>query len=130
MQIYHGIDLIEIARIAKAKENPRFALRILTNSEQVEFSTLANHRQAEYLAGRFAAKEATYKALSQAVGTLNPTISWHDIEILKAHSGAPVLYLLGSARSILERYRIDTHAISLSHDRSHAIASVLLLGSR
>ncbi len=130
MQIYHGIDLIEIARIAKAKENPRFFLRILTKSEQAEYTTLTSHRQNEYLAGRFAAKEATYKALSQAAGKLNRSLSWHDIEILKANSGAPVLYLHGSARSISERHRIDHHTISLSHDRTHAIASVLLLGSR
>ncbi|MCC7434988.1 MAG: holo-ACP synthase [Methanoregulaceae archaeon] len=64
-----GLDLVEVDRVARAMRNPRFVRRILTPAER-EYC-----RTAEQVAGRWAAKEATAKALPFR-------LSWQDVEIL------------------------------------------------
>lgn len=63
-----GIDIVELDRIEKLHSRQEaFSKRILTPKEQAHFSTLSAHRQIEFLAGRFAAKEAFSKALEQVL---------------------------------------------------------------
>ncbi|WP_347552663.1 holo-ACP synthase [Pseudalkalibacillus hwajinpoensis] len=112
-----GIDLIELERIEKAiGRNAAFPVRILTKIELEEFEKLSGHRRVEYLAGRFASKEAYAKARGTGIGKL----SWHDIEVQKSEEGAP--YIKASA----EDERIH---ISISHSRQHAIAQVIIESS-
>ena len=77
----HGIDIIEISRIAKAVDSwgDRFLKRIYTNRE-IEYC----RGRAPELAARFAAKEAVMKAL----GTGHIGVSPQDIEILPDEKGA------------------------------------------
>lgn len=99
-----GIDLVEMVRIAKAMRNPRFVLRILTPRERLQALTV------EYVAGRWAAKEAIAKAWPQA-------LNWHDVEILSAPTGQPVAYIRGKSEGIL---------ISITHERTHAAAVAIV----
>ena len=113
-----GIDIVEIHRIqaAIARRGERFLRRVYTDAE------LALYRdRVPELAVRFAAKEATMKAL----GTGIRGIAWREIEVLPNRRGKPVLYLHGRARARAEALGIGELAISLSHERDMAIASVI-----
>lgn len=94
-----GVDLVSVARISEAMENPKFAERILRPDEMRE------EMSAQFLAGRWAAKEAIYKALGR------PRLTWQDIKILNAASGAPLATVSGC----------KIH-LSISHEREFAIA--------
>ena len=72
----------------------------------------------ERYAARFAAKEATMKAL----GVGWPKISWQDIEIVRG-GGRPELRLTGRAAALAGDGRL---AVSLAHDGGIAVAQVIL----
>jgi holo-[acyl-carrier protein] synthase len=114
----HGIDVVEISRIRAAIDSwgDRFLKRIYTEGE-IKYC----RGRLPQLAARFAAKEAVMKAL----GTGNIRGSWRDIEILPDRHGAPLVHLNGRARSRVDELGIDELAISLSHSREYAIASVV-----
>ncbi|HLR62943.1 MAG TPA: holo-ACP synthase [Lentibacillus sp.] len=111
-----GIDLIELDRIQHSvQRNGRFAGRILTQSEKAFYDALKNNRrQIEYLAGRFAAKEAFSKAAGRGIGKL----SFKNIEVTTDTYGAPVMDVAG-----YENWNIF---ISITHSRDYAVAQVVL----
>lgn len=100
-----GCDIVKIERIRKAMERESF-LRILTERERVLYEGLSTNRQSEWLAGRFAAKEAIYKAIH----TIHPCVL-SDIEVLTSECGAPYCTLT----------LCDIH-LSISHETDYAIA--------
>jgi holo-[acyl-carrier protein] synthase len=110
-----GLDLVEISRIEKAhKQSSRFAKRILSSREYQIFEKLSTHRQIEYLAGRFAAKEAYAKAKGTGIGE---GCSFTQIEIINEANGKPVLYF--------EEQAVKGF-ISITHTQSVAAAQVIL----
>jgi holo-[acyl-carrier protein] synthase len=120
--LFSGVDLVEIARIwaAIVRHKERFLERVYTEREVAQCQ-----ERTESLAARFAAKEATAKALG--TGIWRHGIAWTDIEIVRADHGAPSLHLHGAA---LQRATIlgwATWSVSLSHDREHAIAFVVAM---
>lgn len=110
-----GIDIVEIERIdGVMKRQPAFANKILTEKEKVLFDSMQGRRKIEFLAGRFAAKEAFVKA----VGTgISKQFSWHDITIEKEKSGRPIMSVEGVG---------DTLHLSISHSFSYAVAQVII----
>jgi holo-[acyl-carrier protein] synthase len=114
---YHGLDIIEIARVKRALDRwgARFLERVYTQAE-IE---LCQNRAPE-LACRFAAKEAVVKAFRDKSG-----ISWRDIEILPDQSGAPIVYLHGKAKTKAEQFGIEELIVTLSHSKEYALASVV-----
>ena len=113
-----GVDIIEILRIRQILERygERFLDRIFTAAE------IAYCRgRAPNLAARFAAKEATMKAL----GTGVRGVGWKDIEVVRQNSGAPGIKLYGRAKSRAQRLGIQEMALSLSPPREYAVASVV-----
>ena len=117
MAHYTGIDIIEIARIKKAvaRWGESFLHRVYTNSEL----KLYREKPAS-LAARFACKEAVMKLL----GTGRRGIHWREIETLSHPSGKPLLNLYGNAQSKASELGIKEIAVSLSHSKEYAIASV------
>lgn len=110
-----GIDLLEIQRIEKAySHNRNFAKRVLTRREHSHFIKLTEYRQIEFLAGRFAAKEAFSKAYGTGIGS---ELSFMDIEILPNQQNRPIL-----STPIYEG-RIH---LSISHSENFVVAQVLL----
>ena len=73
------------------------------------------------LAARFAAKEAVMKAL----GTGTRGIGWKDIEVTRKPTGEPEIALHGRAMVRARKLGIDRLAISLSHSKNYAVASVV-----
>ena len=113
-----GVDIIEIPRIKQVLDRygQRFLNRVFTLDE------IAYCRgRAPNLAGRFAAKEAAMKAL----GTGVRGVSWKDIEVIRADSGAPSLRLHGRAKKLAERLQVGEMSLSISHSREYAVAFVV-----
>jgi holo-[acyl-carrier protein] synthase len=104
-----GIDLADIRRIEVAMRNPRFVERILTPRERLLATTV------EEVAGRWAAKEATTKALGRRV-------LWHHVEILSEPTGKPVL-TLHESRMPSPGAKIF---VSITHERQYAAAVVVI----
>lgn len=116
-----GVDLIEIERVRKAldRHGARFLNRVFTEAEVVQ-----SCGRIESLAGKFAAKEAAAKALG--TGVWRNGIDWRDFEVCKdPDSGAPALQLHDAAAERALRLGLDTWSVSISHDRTHAIALVV-----
>lgn len=120
MKLSTGVDLVDIARIRDAVERhgERFVARIFTEAEQLEC-----HGRFESLAARFAAKEATAKALGCGIGV----VGWLDIEIRGDENHAPHLYLHGEAENLAKTLGLSTWSVSLSHTQSQAIAFVVAI---
>ena len=118
MTLRSGVDLLEISRLKEAVERhgERFLARIYTAAEREVCGG-----SAASLAARFAAKEAVAKALGSGLGP----VAWTEIEILRADSGAPLLFLHGKARALADELGLSEWAISLSHTRENAIALVV-----
>src|SRR5690625_3907677 len=111
-----GIDIVEIKRIEQlVNKSERFPKRILNENELIEYSKLRNKRRKyEYLAGRFAAKEAFSKALGTGIGE----VRFKDIEISSTQLGAPLLRADG--------YRQEQLHVSISHSELYAVAQVII----
>jgi holo-[acyl-carrier protein] synthase len=108
-----GIDVVEVARLARALERtPGLARRLFTAAEQ--------GRPVESLAARFAAKEAVAKALGAPGG-----LHWTDAEVVQLDNGRPVLRLTGGVAEEAEAQGITTWHLSLSHDGGVATAVVV-----
>ncbi|MBO8157343.1 MAG: holo-ACP synthase [Bacillaceae bacterium] len=112
-----GIDLLEIKRIEQIfKRNQRFAGKILSDREQNLFSHLASQRRkVEFLAGRFAAKEAYAKAAGTGIGK---NVAFHHIEILPDKNGKPEIYIDGIKK--------DGVFLSISHSEQFVVAQVII----
>ncbi len=104
-----GIDVVRIERV-----EPNLAKRILTDAEMEEFSR--RRESLEYLAGRFALKEAFFKAL----GTGLRGYSFKDVEFTTGELGEPVLRVMRDFRPVFKFAHV-----SLSHDFL-AVAVVVL----
>ena len=118
MALIVGVDIIEIPRVERvyARYGERFLRRVYTERE------IAYCRgRAPQLASRFAAKEATMKAL----GTGVRGIRWRDVEVVRGRGQAPRIELHGTARARADRLGMSDIALSLSHSKEFAVASVV-----
>lgn len=81
-----GLDVTELDRIQQAYERRQaFAERVLTERELLLFQQFTGTRKMEFLAGRYAAKEAFSKAYGTGIGKL----SFQDIEVLPGEKNKP-----------------------------------------
>jgi len=113
-----GVDIIEIARIERTYRDfgERFLARVYTERERDRYRGRVNE-----LAARFAAKEATSKAL----GTGIVGIRWREMEILPNRRGKPVLILHGRAAERARQLGLTDFSVSLTHSRTDAMAFVV-----
>jgi holo-[acyl-carrier protein] synthase len=121
MNLRTGVDLIELERVKATIERygKRFLERIFTPRELAEVG-----ENVASLAVRFAAKEATAKALGTGIGD----VGWQEIEILRGAARQPNLYLHGRASDLADSLDLETWSLSLTHNQSHAIALVVAIG--
>jgi holo-[acyl-carrier protein] synthase len=113
-----GIDIIEIDRVRQVldRHGQRFLDRVYTPLE-VAFC----RGRVPELAARFAAKEATMKAL----GTGARGVAWREIEVLPNRRGKPLVYLHGQAQRRAQDMGLEGVDISLTHSIDFAIAAVV-----
>lgn len=114
-----GTDIVEIDRIERAVRREGFLEKIFTTRE-IENLKRRNLRP-EFIAGRFAAKEAIVKAL----GTGFQGVGFKDIEIENDTLGKPLVILRGNAEKIASKDGNYIFHLSISHGRDNAIAYVV-----
>lgn len=119
-----GLDLVELSRIQSVLERhqERFLQRILTPAEQAALPE-GSHRIIEYVAARFAAKEAAAKALGTGIAK---GVGFQDLEVQRLESGQPMLVLHGNAKKRATGLGITSTHISLTHGKDVASAVVIL----
>ena len=116
-----GTDIVDTGRLRDvlARNGEAFIGRIYTEREQHE-----SGGRVEYYAGRWAAKEATAKALGCGMGAL---CSFTDIEISNDPYGAPVLNCTAAAALEMEKKHTTLRwHVSISHEHSFAVAVVII----
>ena len=120
-----GVDICETERIKEmiAEHGKNFLERTFTE-EELAYS-LGRPREAEHLAGRFAAKEAALKALGTG---WSGGISWQDVSVSILPTGEPQLTLSGRALEVAEERGIKRLHISLSHCHKYAVAMTVAEG--
>lgn len=119
-----GADIVRIDRIRATLERygERFARRILTEAEFVEFQK--NQRPERLLAKRFAVKEAVVKALGLGI---REGLAWNLIGVSHDHYGKPSIVYEGSALAYVESAEITESLVSISDEQEYAVAFVVLL---
>jgi len=105
-----GCDVVQVSRIEKMMSTQSVLKKVFHPSELLRF-------EAEHLAGIFAVKEATFKALGL------PSDSWLMIEVKYHPSGKPELVLA----SKIDKLKIQSMDCSISHDGGLAFAVVTVL---
>ncbi len=111
-----GVDICEIARMERALDrHPTMRARVFTPEEIAYCDSKA--RPAESYAGRFAAREATIKALGGYRGK-----RWQDISVTRHPSGAPIVALEGHAAGRAEMLGISRVLITFTHEKTNAVA--------
>jgi phosphopantetheine--protein transferase-like protein len=119
-----GVDLVDVGRFRRTlARTPTLTARLFTPSER-SYAEEARDPTQRY-AVRFAAKEAVMKALGVGLGA----IDWHDVEVRRAPSGAPSLWVGGRARALADDAGVGRWLVSLTHTVSTAEAVVIAVGS-
>jgi len=108
-----GIDIVEVNRIQKAVERwgDAFINHVFTPAE-IEGARKFKYPYQHY-AGRFAAKEAIFKAMGLS------HLTWHDVTIVNDADGKPICH--DNNRKFKNRL-----LISISHSRDYAVASAIV----
>ena len=123
MLVGTGVDLVEVARIARSIERfgERFLSRVFTPDEIAYCRAKATAAQS--FAARFAAKEAGAKALGTGI---QHGVSWKELEVRRFPGQRPTLHLSGRARAIAGQMGVVRVSLSLTHTAALAMATVHL----
>lgn len=114
-----GTDIVEIERIERSLERhgDKFAERILAPAEIELYQKTKN--KINYLAKRFAAKEAVSKALGTG---MRQGIDFVQLVISNDEIGKPQVTLEGKALAWSQQNKITKIHLSISDEKKHAIA--------
>jgi holo-[acyl-carrier protein] synthase len=120
-----GVDLARIARMRQVVErwDERFLRRVFTD-EEIAYCR-RRRDPIPHLAARFAAKEATLKALGTG---FSMGVSWREMEVRRERGEAPTMVLSGRCRHIALSKGGRHVLLSLSHDGDYALAQAMLIG--
>jgi holo-[acyl-carrier protein] synthase len=114
-----GIDAVDLERFrAVLARRPSMAERLFTPAERAYAARAAD--PVPRLAARFAAKEATMKALGVGIGS----VDFAEVEVVRA-GDAPALAVTGRAGELAARAGVDRWHLSLTHSQLVAVASVV-----
>jgi len=118
-----GTDIVCVERMQSSllKHGEKFARRILTDDELDDFKISAN--QSHFLAKRFAAKEATVKAMGLG---FSQGLSLRHIGVGHDDNGKPILEYYERAIELYEELGIGNSYISIADEKDHAVAFVTL----
>lgn len=118
-----GTDIVRVARMQQdiARYGEKFAERILTDQELDEFRR--SPQPANFLARRFAAKEATAKAMGTG---FSDGLHLHHIGVGHDANGKPLLEFSGRALEFIRAKGITTVHVSLADEEDNAVAFVTL----
>lgn len=121
MRILCGTDIIEIERIKKSIERSgQTFLNLIYTPAEIEYCESKRNAKYYHYAGRFAAKEAIYKAVSSLLDN-KFDISWHNAQVINDENGNPRVEFLN-----IKLNKIKNIDISISHCKEYAVATVIL----
>ena len=114
MIIGTGVDITEVRRLRQAVEKwgEAFLNRVFTKEELENAKSRGSLYQ--HLAGRFAAKEAVFKALGDM------GLNWKEVQVLNDKDVRPHCAILSSKGK-----KVDVH-ISISHVKNYAVANAII----
>jgi holo-[acyl-carrier protein] synthase len=117
-----GTDLVQISKMVESVDTfGSYFLNKLFTEAELQYADVEGALQHERLAARFAAKEATIKALRLA----NAGIGWRDIEVVRESDGACRLALHGKVANLASDMQLRNTHLSLTHDGDYACAFVV-----
>jgi len=105
-----GIDITYNERFKKRKTVGKF----LTVKELEIYDNQTNRNKKQFAAGRFAVKEALYKAT-------NWKLNFKEVEVLNNNSGEPYILIKGELDKRI--------AISISHEKRITVAVAILINN-
>jgi holo-[acyl-carrier protein] synthase len=117
-----GIDMIEVNRVAISINKEAGFRELVFSKKEIDYCETKADKFVHY-AGRFAAKEAFFKALG--TGWAEDT-AFNEVEITNDASGKPELSLLGATGKLLVAQGIIRISLSLSHLKTIAYAVVII----
>ena len=122
MKILCGTDIIEISRIRESIERSgeKF-INILFTPAEIEYCESKRNAKYYHYAGRFAAKEAIFKAVSPLLKN-KFDISWHNAEVINDENGNPEIRFID-----VKFNKIRNIDISISHCKEYAVATVVAM---
>ena len=122
MKISCGTDIIEVDRVRTSIENvgEKFLKKVFTDNE-IRYCESKKAQKYQHYAGRFAAKEAVFKAISRQLED-KYSVCWKDIEVENDSQGRPSVNLFN-----VDMKKIENIDISISHCKSYATANVVVL---
>lgn len=123
-----GVDAQSIPEIEVTLHNSEWVVRNFSPAE-INYCRYVSADPSASFAGRFAAKEAVIKAISNSdmdphtrnlwKGSAAPLV---DIEILPSSSGAPSAVLAGHAKEVADLLGITVIRVAISHSGEYAVA--------
>ena len=116
-----GVDAVAIERMQAPAITEHAVGRLFHPSEVEQARSLEGRRRAEFLASRFAAKEAFAKAMGTGFRNLIPA----DIAVSVDAQGKPSIQLSGAAETRFDTTRMVIH-LSLTHEGPLAMAFVVV----
>lgn len=117
-----GTDIAEVKRIKKQlTEKTGLKQSIFTNAE-IEYCESKRYPE-QHFAGRFAAKEAFFKATGTGWGS---GYAFSQIEIIPNETGKPIIQLMEKSKEFVELNQITNIHVSISHLKEYALATVIL----
>ena len=122
MRILCGTDIIEVGRIRESIERSgQTFLNIIYTPAEIEYCESKKVSKYYHYAGRFAAKEAIYKAVSPLLKN-KFDISWHNAQVINDENGNPKIEFLD-----IKIDKIKNIDISISHCKEYAVATVIVM---
>jgi holo-[acyl-carrier protein] synthase len=118
-----GVDVLEPQRVAQLLERygERFARRVLTNEEWPAYQH--SRRPVQFVANRFAAKEA----FSKAMGTgFRYPVTLGQICVLQNRRGKPELFFRPDLQRLIDAEGIGGAHVTISDERAMVCAVVVL----
>lgn len=121
MRVLCGTDIIEISRIKQSIERSgETFLNMLFTPDEIEYCESKRNAKYYHYAGRFAAKEAIFKAVSSLLKN-KFDISWHNAQVINDENGNPKIEFLD-----IKFNQIKNIDISISHCKEYAVAMVVV----
>lgn len=114
-----GVDLLAMNELDRLLTRSWFREYAYTAEELATADELGESRRREFLAGRFAAKEAIVKALGCGYGS---GIAPRQAAVLRAESGAPCIQLSGALARAADELGLVELDVSISHKTGFVVA--------
>ncbi|KAA9375460.1 4'-phosphopantetheinyl transferase superfamily protein [Microbispora cellulosiformans] len=114
-----GVDLMSIGELERLRARRWFDDYAFAPAELAAAEGLSEERGREFLAGRFAAKEAVLKVFRMG---LFQGVAPREIVVARASSGAPEVTLEGAARTAADAAGVRGVDVSITHKGDLVVA--------